>query len=116
MFLPKNKFAVKCAVDKYDNVVHMVDGEMEQRLKDIDSVKFDVEEFDKAWGPFGIGKNDNGPNGMFNMMNPSYQEVLAVSNEISTYLFKHQDENTLITYLFAGHGMEIEGKQCFMLN
>ena len=50
------------------------------------------------------------------MMNPSYQEVWAVSKEIGTFLNNHQDENTLIVYLFAGHGMEIEGKQCFMLN
>ena len=115
MFLPKNKIIVKIAADKYDNVMHMVKGQMKQRLKDITSVSFDVKEFDKTWKPLGSIDN-NGSEEVYNLMNPTFKEMGEARKGINSYLSDHKHEDTLVTYLIAGHGMEVEGKQCFVLN
>ena len=60
---------------------------------------------------------DTGPNNIYNMENdPTSKEVMATTKCIKLRLLNNPNENFIIFYVIAGHGMTMAGRQIVLLN
>ena len=50
------------------------------------------------------------------ILNPSYDEVLEAWKKLGRILTEHDKERVLVTYLFSGHGLDVEGIQSIAVN
>ena len=55
-------------------------------------------------------------NETFKMNNPDFKEIKSTRWKLMKYLKEHKDEDVLVMYIFAGHGIQQAGKQCMVIN
>ena len=62
------------------------------------------------------GITDSGPNGMYDMQDPTWLELRKVRVHVRDRIKLNVDRSFLIFYIFACHGIQIDGKQAVVVN
>ena len=79
-------------------------GQIKQFMHDLPNVKQDCDWLEEAISKY--GKIDFGPNDMFKMTDgPDWSTVDKTKKQLFKMLKESKDKRTLVTYVFAGHGM-----------
>ena len=84
-------------------------------MDDLPTTEKDCKVLLSAWKKYGI--NDTGPNNMYNMIGILTKKwfndaIKHIMNELRS----HPENNYLIHHAYAGHGMNINGSQIFLIN
>ena len=77
-FKPVHTITVKFAGTRFDAVMREKDGEMGQWMGDLKGTLKDVKEFEISMSNFGMKPEDNGPDDIYKLIDPTWAQVLKV--------------------------------------
>ena len=116
LFVPEQIILVQFATSKYDACkIRKEDGSIKQFMPDLPKVKQDCAWLEDAITKY--GNVDSGPDDMFKMTDgPDYSTVMKTKKQLVAKLKKSKHKKTLVSYVFAGHGMQEGGTQVVVIN
>ena len=85
-----------------------------QAVGDLSDTIKDIETFKRPMKHYGI--LDSGPGDMYDMKEPSFEEVVQVRKHLNKRFLRNPDVNFLVFYIFACHGIQKDGKQSVVVN
>ena len=117
-FVPQTFITFKFVASDY-SAVFMTNkkGELVQFYGNLEGVFNDLKAFNHAFSAYGMRQGDNRKNSIeILIINPNYKEVTEAWKKLGRILTEHDRERVLVTYLFAGHGLDVEGIQSVAIN
>ena len=115
-FVPHNKLVVYIATSEFDAVWRRDEkGKIVQFMDNLPQCREDCSTLRFVMKRYQI--TDTGPDHKYNMdNNPTKSEYRDAMKDISKRARDHPDENFLVFYIIAGHGMVFNGKTILILN
>ena len=116
MFVPQQIIQVSFATSKFNACkIRTPDGTIKQFMPDLPKVKQDCAWLEDAITKY--GNVDFGPDNMFKMTDgPDYSTVMKTKKQLFQKLKQSKHKKTLVSYVFAGHGMQENGTQVVVIN